>query len=105
MAQFRIHANTNSDTKAEFPFLLDVQSDLLSDLETRMVIPLASHSNPKYKSISQLTPLIEVKGKKYLALTPLMAGISKRVLGPEAADASKLRHDLIGAVDLLITGF
>jgi hypothetical protein len=40
-SQFTIHRNPNVHTKNWIPFLLDVQSDLVSDLETRVVIPLA----------------------------------------------------------------
>ncbi len=105
MSQFSIHANSNADTKSDFPYLLDIQSSLLSDLDSRTVIPLALSSNPKYMPISKLTPIVEVKGRKYTVLTPLLAGIPKKILGPEIADLSSLGGDIISAIDLLITGF
>jgi len=40
MAQFSVHRNTNASTKAAMPLLLDVQSDLIADLGTRVVAPL-----------------------------------------------------------------
>jgi len=39
MARFDVYANPGSKSDTT-PYLLDVQSDLLDDLETRMVIPL-----------------------------------------------------------------
>lgn len=45
MPQFAVHRNPNRATKAAVPFLLDVQSDLLEELDTRVVVPL-------YKSAS-----------------------------------------------------
>lgn len=105
MGQFGICANTDNETKNEYPFLLDVQSPLLEDIDTRMVIPLVLMSNRKYKAITKLTPIIEVKGKEYIALTPQLAGIPKRLLGPEIANISSIRFDIIAAIDLLITGF
>lgn len=40
MAQFAVYRNASSTNKAAVPYLLNVQSDLLEDLETRIVIPL-----------------------------------------------------------------
>ncbi|WP_396267386.1 CcdB family protein [Ideonella sp.] len=39
MARFDVYANPGSHAKTT-PFLVDVQSDLLDGLDTRMVIPL-----------------------------------------------------------------
>jgi toxin CcdB len=39
MAQFDIFHNNNPQSAAEFPYLLDIQADILSSLETRVVIP------------------------------------------------------------------
>ena len=53
MAQFSVHRNKNPRTRAEIPFLLDVQSDLLDHLDTRVVAPLAkarSFGGPPAKS-------------------------------------------------------
>lgn len=40
MPQFSVYKNKNAATKARVPYLLDVQSNLLSELETRVVVPL-----------------------------------------------------------------
>ena len=37
MTQFTLHRNPNPRTHTDIPFLLDVQSDLLSVLATRVV--------------------------------------------------------------------
>lgn len=37
MAQFTVYRNKNAGSKATFPFLVDVQSDLLEDLHARVV--------------------------------------------------------------------
>jgi hypothetical protein len=34
MPQFDVHRNANSETEDEFPFLVDIQSDLLDPLAT-----------------------------------------------------------------------
>lgn len=104
MPQFSVYRNPNPDTKAAYPLLVDVQSDLLADLATRMVIPLCPASAMKGKLIKTLTPLFEIDGKQYAMLTPQMAGISRKHLGAKAGDLSRQRDQIIAALDLLITG-
>lgn len=105
MPQFAVHRNRNAATKARFPFLLDVQSDLLEDLGTRVVIPLTSASAATKRGAMQtLTPLCTVEGKPYVLMTPQLAGIATNELGPPVADLSDDRQTIIAALDLLFTG-
>ena len=41
MAQFSAYANSNPATRESYPYLLDIQSNLLRDLRTTIVIPLS----------------------------------------------------------------
>ena len=105
MYQFFIYSNLNKASNQEFPYILDIQSPLLAELETRLVIPLILNNTIKYKSFSKLTPIITIKNKQYLLLTPQMAGISKHDVGSEILDISSKRFEIISAIDILITGF
>jgi toxin CcdB len=40
VAQFAVYRNKSPRSKSTYPFLVDVQSDLLDELQTRVVIPL-----------------------------------------------------------------
>jgi toxin CcdB len=51
-----------------------------------------------------LTPVLELEGKKYLALTPQLSGISRKELGATITDASQFRPDIINAMHFLLTG-
>lgn len=104
MAQFTVYRNTSSANKDTVPYLLNVQSDLLDDLETRVVIPLYPASVLKGKSFRTLTPIFEIEGNEYIMLTPQLAGISKKLLGSIVVDLSEKRSEIIAALDLLITG-
>lgn len=104
MSQFTVYKNRNSATRARVPFLLDVQSDLLSELDTRMVIPLYATVAWKGKTLSILTPRLEIEGKEYVLMTPQMAGISKRELGVAVTNMGAHRNSIIASLDLLITG-
>lgn len=104
MPQFAVYRNRNPQTKATFPLLLDVQSDLLEDLPTRTVIPLTQSSAATKNPLIRLTPFIELDGKSYMLLTYQLASISKSILGTAVSDASEHRDAIIGALDFLITG-
>jgi toxin CcdB len=103
--QFSVHRNRNSATKARFPLLLDVQTNLLEDLGTRVVIPLTLVSAvTKRTTMQTLTPVCVVDGKHYVLVTPQLAGIAAKELGPPIADLSPDRRMILDALDLLFTG-
>ena len=104
MAQFSIHKNKNPKSKAAYPLLANVQSDLLSDLQTRVVVPLAKVTALRKKPIKDLTPIVDVDGSKYLLLIPQLAGISTNELGPPVGSISGHRDEIVAALDFLITG-
>lgn len=104
MPQFAVHRNKNRRTQAQFPFLVDVQADLLSELGSRVVIPLTKATKLARKPIDRLTPVIKVDGDEYLLLTPQLAGIRSAELGPPVATLTEQRQIIVAAIDFLITG-
>ena len=78
--QFDVFVNKNTSTKKRFPYLLDIQADLLGSLETRVVIPLIAETESKEIILTQLMPVLPIKGKNYVAVTPQIAGIPVREL-------------------------
>jgi toxin CcdB len=105
MAQFCVYTNTNVSTKERYPFLLDIQNQLLDSLETRLVIPLIQLSKYETQPIKELMPVILINNKKYVLLTPLQSGIHKKNLGTFVIDISSKRQEVISALDFLLTGF
>lgn len=105
MGQFTIHRNKNPKSTANIPYLLDIQSDLLSELNTRIVIPLYLKECQGIEPLTKLTPEFQIEGKQYLLMTPQMAGISTKDLGEASGDLAERRTDIISAIDLLISGF
>ena len=104
MPQFAVYKNKNAATRTRFPFLLDIQSDLLDPLATRVVVPLEPAGAAGSRSMQPLTPAIRVAGKNYLMITPQLAGVTARELGPVVADASADRSTIVAALDFLICG-
>jgi toxin CcdB len=103
MPQFAVYKNKNAATRKRFPFLLDIQSDLLDPLATRVVVPLQPAGGAGSPSMEPLTPAIRVAGKDYLMITPQLAGVAVRELGPVVGSASADRS-VIAALDFLISG-
>jgi toxin CcdB len=103
MAQFDVYHTSIVGT----PYLVDVQSDLLSLLETRMVIPLTPILKRGVKSpLGRLTPVIEVFGSEYLLNTPKMAAVfAGELTSPVANVGAANRQQIVGALDFLIQGF
>lgn len=104
MAQFAVHRNNNPKSKVSIPYLLDVQSDLLAELNTRLVIPLYLRKSLPFKPITRLMPEFIIENKKTILMTPQLAGISIKSLGDEIINISAHREEIIAALDLLITG-
>jgi toxin CcdB len=104
MPQFTVHRNPNPDSQAAYPLLLDVQSDLMAELGTRVVVPLCSATAMKGRLMTTLTPVFEIEGKQYAMHTPQLAGISIKQLGAKVIDLAPHRDEIIAALDLLITG-
>ena len=104
MAQFTVHRNRNAATKSRFPLLLDVQTDLLSGLGTRVVLPLTlASTEARRATMKTLTPILKVQGKDFVAITPQLAGILTRNLGEPVADLSDQRPAILDALDLLFS--
>lgn len=105
MAQFAVHRNANSGSRAEIPFLLNVQADVLDALATRMVVPLYRAGAPGPPAMTRLTPRLQFQGQELIAMVPEMAGVPWRTLGEILGDLSANRAEILGALDLLLTGF
>lgn len=104
MPQFTVYENLNPATRTSIPLLLDVQSDLLDELGTRVVVPLYANNALPGSRLRTLTPLFDIDGEPYVMMTPQLAGIQRNMLGRAVTHLSSRRDEIIAALDLLITG-
>jgi len=105
MARFDVYANPGSHAGTT-PYLLDVQSDLLNSLDTKMVIPLRSLKHfPKVKLPTQLTPIFTIEGEEYLLETPKMGAIPQRVLKSRVTSLAQAQNQITTAMDFLFHGY
>ncbi len=102
--QFSVYKNKNPKTKIAYPYLVDVQSDLLRDLQTRVVIPVTKLAAHDKKALKHLTPIVDIDSQRFLLLTPQLAGVASKDLGSPIASVAQFRTEIIAALDFLITG-
>ena len=54
--------------------------------------------------MDKLTPILAVQDQQYCMMTPQLAGINKRELGTEVEILTAHQHDIIAAIDFLLSG-
>jgi toxin CcdB len=101
MAQFDVFRHAKS---RRYPYLLDLQADLLRDLATRIVAPLMPLARLRGKPISRLNPLVAVDGEPHVILFQELAAFPADELRNAVTSLRTRRGELIAAIDLLFTG-
>ncbi|HED3306026.1 CcdB family protein [Aeromonas veronii bv. sobria] len=100
--QFTIYRNKgNAHT---YPYLLDVQSDIIGELNTRLVIPLVPLAGFPGRPAQRLNPVISVEGGKHLVLTHEMAAVRLGQLGEVVIEVQESRQLIKDAIDFLLDG-
>ena len=105
MARFDVYPNPGAHASTT-PYLLDVQSDLLNGLDSRMVIPLRSLEHfANVKLPTRLTPVLRLNGQDYLLETPKMGAVPLRILKSAVASLAQDKDRILGALDFLFQGY
>jgi toxin CcdB len=104
MSQFYAYNNPNPATRAQYPYLLDIQSDLLSELRTTVVIPLTPSKRAESMRLTRLNPTLVIDGKSFTVMTQEIAGVDRNQLGTQAYDLSSYRSEIIAALDFVLAG-
>ena len=104
MAQWDVYANSSAASRAEVPYFVDVQSDLLRGVPTRFVMPLTRPGRNLSGLPSRMSPQFEVGGIRLL-LVPQEAGpIDSRMLKRPVASLRAESHLIVDALDAVISG-
>lgn len=104
MKQFDVYTNTDKDTNKTYPFFVDVQSDILDTLNSRVVIPLTPASKSDKCYPNNLCPIVKIKNKNYALLTHQLTSVSASFLKKNEGSLISSRDEIIGAIDFLVTG-
>jgi toxin CcdB len=87
-----------------YPLLVDLQADVHSKLDTRIVVPLMTLARFGSRPPTRVTPVVAVRGEDYVAMFPSLAAVPRTALGELVGSLASQRATLIAALDLLITG-
>jgi len=101
MAQFDVYKNPRGGA---YPLLLDVQSELLARLATRVVVPLMAAKRYGSRPITRLNPTASIARVEYVLVFQELAAIPASALGERVTSLASRRGELVAAVDLLFTG-
>lgn len=103
MRQFDVVANPEAGEAAHRPFLVILQSDLVSDLNSAVVAPLI----PRERMIGaeRLNPVVSVDGREFWLATHELFAVDRRILKNQVATLGPNRDAIVAALDLLFTGF
>jgi len=102
MAQFDLYRYEG--TNSSVSFLLDVQSDLLRDLASRVVIPLVRLSDFGLP-IKKLNPVLSIDGVDHVMATSEITGLPIKELGQSVGNLAAYRQEIKDVVDFLMDGF
>lgn len=105
MARFDVYRNAGQH-QTTTPYLLDVQSNHLQGLHTRVVIPLRRRDTfPSVALPTDLIPVLIVEGIECLLDTPKLAAIPLSELKQPVASLAMRQPDVTTALGRLFGGF
>lgn len=98
MAQYDVHRIAGSG------LVVDVQSDLLDPLTTRVVIPLLPQSDAPSPA-RRLNPTFPVEGVDHVLMPQFMAAVTLGELGAPIISLEANRDAITAALDMVFHGF
>lgn len=99
MARYNVYPNPGGTG-----FLLDVQAEVHSLLNTRIVVPLLPLRVAPTPART-LNPLFELNGETHSMVTQYMAAVPVAMLKGKIASVEDRRVEIVAALDLLLKGF
>ena len=96
MAQFDVHRLGDG-------LVIDCQADLLKQLDSRFVVPLARSAD--VPTVAQrLNPIFDIDGESHVMLTQAAAAVQRRELGSIVASLAEHSLEITSAIDVLVSG-
>lgn len=102
--QFDVFPNPSPRMREKYPFVVDIQNDLLGSLATRMVVPLATTQLASSEVPRGLCPVFKVQGQQLMLLPFEAAPMPKRLLKTGVQSLKLSAGEIIAAMDAVISG-
>lgn len=104
MPQFDVYVNPYPAMRASTPFLVDVQSDLIDALPTRLVMPLSRVGATQMPLPRNLCPVVQVEGEPLALMPHLAAPVAKRLLRQPVLSIAHRAHEVSAALGAVMSG-
>jgi toxin CcdB len=100
LSQFSLY----SMPRSRAAYVVDIQSRLLDELSTRVVIPLLPrHAAPSVPA-KTLNPLVLIDGAEYVLMTQNLATVPLSRLRAPVGTLAAHRDEIVRAIDALLSG-
>lgn len=101
--QLDVVRNPDPDDAVHRPYLIVLQSDLVSGLRSTVVAPLVVKS--ALSGAPRLNPTIIVDGQEYWLATHELFAVDRRAIGSTVASLAGEHDKVISAIDFLFLGY
>jgi toxin CcdB len=98
MAQFDVH-----ELKSGRGLVIDCQADLLTELNTRLVVPLVARRQSPQPA-QRLNPVFTIAERELVMLTQFAAAVQRQELGERVESLRTHAFEIMGALDVLLSG-
>ncbi|UWQ86152.1 CcdB family protein [Leisingera caerulea] len=98
MARFDVYADAENAG-----YLLDVQADLLESLNTRIVVPLIAVRTAPAPA-RRLNPVFSIQSGQYVMVTQFLSAVPCSALKTPVASLAQHDTEIMGALDMVLTG-
>jgi toxin CcdB len=100
--QFDVVANPDTTDAAYRPYLVILQSDLVSGLRSTVVAPLIGRE--QFAGAERMNPIFTINGKDYWLATHELFAVEQRMLKQAVASLADRRDAIMAALDFVFTG-
>ena len=104
MARFDVYINPDKQESEQIPFFIDVQSDYIKGIETRMVMALWDASFFKVK-VENLNPEFELLGRRLVLDAPSLGAVPRTFLKRPVANLAAHQMLIQDAIDMLFGSY
>jgi toxin CcdB len=101
--QFDVVANPDPIDAAQRPYLVILQSDLISDLTSTIVAPLVTLEN--MRGAQRLNPVLSIEGREYWLAAHELFAVDQRILRGRVGTLADHRDTIMAGLDFLFLGF
>ncbi len=100
--QFDVVANPDASDAPHRPYLVILQSDLVSGLRSTVVAPLVARG--QLAGAQRMNPIFSIDGNEYWLATHELFAIEQRMLKEKVASLADQHDAIMAALDFVFTG-